>query len=99
MFTEELNTVGPITEEVFEANRTIRNLKDFMRDQHYTEQEILDYSKSVFDRATNKMHWMVKRLKISKENRMYQKTFDHWVFWIKVKRTMRYNLRFSNLMV
>ena len=31
MWAEELNTVGPITEEVFEANRTIKNLKDFMR--------------------------------------------------------------------
>ena len=32
MLSEEQNTVGPITEEVFEANRTIKNLKDFMRD-------------------------------------------------------------------
>jgi antirestriction protein len=42
---------------------------------------------------------MIKRLKIPKENRMFQRCFDHWVFWIKVKRVMKYHLRFSNLMV
>ena len=25
-----------------------------------------------------------------------QRCFDHWVFWLKVKRVMRYHLRFSN---
>lgn len=62
VLAEDQNTTGPITEEVFEANRTIRNLKDFMRDQHYTEEEIVAYTKAVFDRATGQMHWLVKRL-------------------------------------
>jgi len=52
MWAEELNTVGPITEEVFEANRTIKNLLDFMRKEHYTEEEVQAWKKSVFDRAT-----------------------------------------------
>ena len=37
---DELNQTGPVTEEVFEADRTIANLKDFMRKERYTEEEI-----------------------------------------------------------
>lgn len=37
---DELNQTGPVTEEVFEADRTIHNLKDFMRKERYTEEEI-----------------------------------------------------------
>ena len=40
LFAEELNQTGPITEQVFEANRTIHNLKSFMRKENYTEEEI-----------------------------------------------------------
>ena len=48
MLAEELNQVGPITEQVFEANRTIRNLKDFMRKERYTEEEVAARCKEVF---------------------------------------------------
>lgn len=37
---DEVNTVGPITEQVFEANRAIRNLKAFMLGEGYTKDEI-----------------------------------------------------------
>ena len=37
---DELNQTGPVTEEVFEADRTIHNLKEFMRKERYTEEEI-----------------------------------------------------------
>ena len=38
MDAQELNEVGPVTEEVFEANRLIKNLKDFMRSEGYPEE-------------------------------------------------------------
>jgi hypothetical protein len=37
---QELNETGPVTEEVFEANRLIRNLKDFMRTEGFPEPQI-----------------------------------------------------------
>ena len=67
-----------------------------MRDQHYSEEEIIAYKKTVFDGATGQMHWMVKRLQQPKENKVMQRCFDHWVFWLKVKRVMKYHLRFCN---
>jgi bacterioferritin (cytochrome b1) len=63
MLAEDLNQTGPITEEVFEANRTIKNLKDFMREQHYTEEEIANWTKGVFNGVTGQMNWLIKRLK------------------------------------
>lgn len=48
MLAEELNQTGPITEQVFEANRTIRNLKEFMRKERYTEEEIAAKCAEIF---------------------------------------------------
>lgn len=42
------------------------------------------------------MNWLVKRLQLPKSNRVVQRCFDHWVFWLKVRKVMRYHLRFCN---
>jgi hypothetical protein len=39
-FAEELNATGPVTEFVFEAKRTMFNLIEFMRSEHYDEETI-----------------------------------------------------------
>ena len=59
MFAEEQNQTGPVTEEVFEANRSIINLKDFMRNEHFTEEEIAAKCKQVFKAGDNKMVWLI----------------------------------------
>jgi hypothetical protein len=38
MDAQELNETGPVTEEVFEAERLIGNLKDFMRSEGFPEE-------------------------------------------------------------
>ena len=40
ILAQELNETGPVTEEVFEANRLMRNLKDFMRTEGFPEAQI-----------------------------------------------------------
>lgn len=47
VFAEEMNQTGPITEHVFEANRLAHNLKEFMRSENYTEEEIAATDKKV----------------------------------------------------
>ena len=42
------------------------------------------------------MNWLIKRLQQPKSDRVMQRCFDHWVFWLKVKRVMKYHLRFCN---
>lgn len=44
-----LNEIGPVTEQVFEANRAIKNLKDFMASEGFTKEEILEWEKRVND--------------------------------------------------
>lgn len=41
VFCQEMNETGPQTEYVFEAKRLMHNLIEFMRDEHFTEEEIL----------------------------------------------------------
>ena len=93
---QEMNETGPITEQVFEANRTIKNLTDFMRNENFTPEEIAAKLKSVNEENEQQMHWIVKRLKTKREDRQMNRCFDHWVFWIKVKRLFKYHLQKAN---
>mmetsp|Transcript_29216 Transcript_29216/g.44038 ORF Transcript_29216/g.44038 Transcript_29216/m.44038 type:complete len:104 (-) Transcript_29216:753-1064(-) len=86
VFAEELNQTGPITEQVFEANRTIKNLKCFMRKENYTEEEIIAKYKEVCGYNEHLMDKTVKRLKMNNpEGNLLPKAFDNWRMWIKEK--------------
>ena len=45
------------------------------------------------------MEKIVTRLRYPKENRQVCRCFDHWVFWLKVRKSMKYYLRKCNMMV
>lgn len=47
LLIKEMNEVGPVTEQVFEANRAIRNLKEFMSKEGFTKEEIANWYKRV----------------------------------------------------
>ena len=93
---QEVNETGPVTEEVFEANRTITNLKAFMRKENYTEEEIAKKVESVNDQNHYLMNKLVKRLKLSKDEKFMCRCFEHWRMWIGVKRIFKYHLRKCN---
>ena len=97
--TQELNETGPITEQVFEANRCIRNLKNFMRDESFTEEQITAKVNAVAVKSNYLMTHLVARLKVPKENRVMSRCWDQWVMWIKVKRLMKHHLNFANAQV
>jgi hypothetical protein len=44
---QDVNETGPVTEDTFEANRTIKNLKDFMRSEGYPEEHIKEFYREV----------------------------------------------------
>lgn len=98
MLAQELNATGPVTEEVFEANRLIRNLKDFMRTEAYPEEQIKRIVDEVNVKELQKIVWGVSRWKIaSKPNsRLMIKVFDHWRLMIRFRKLMRHWLTFSN---
>ena len=96
---QNLNEIGPVTEQVFEANRAIRNLKDFMSSENYEPEEIDSIYKDVCDTNDYQMHKIVKRLKINRDDRMMCRCFDHLAFLVKMKKLMAYHLRICNASV
>ena len=72
------------------------NLKSFMREENYTNEEIEAKFEEVKECNHNMMDKIIKRLKLNSEDSILPKVFDHWTKWIKVKRLMKYHLRFCN---
>ena len=64
MDAQELNETGPVTEQVFEANRLIKNLKDFMRTEGYPEEQIKKIIEEVQFKEEHKIHYVVQRWKM-----------------------------------
>ena len=102
MDAQVLNEVGPVTEEVFEANRLIKNLKDFMRTEGYPEAQIKRIMDEVNEKELRKLSWCVTRWSYSADskhkvdNRLTIKAFDHLKMAIKFRKLMRHWLNFSN---
>ncbi len=94
-----MNEVGPVTEEVFEARRTIHNLTEFMRSQRYPEEEIVALKNRIADDTRNLMMKVVLRLKTPPEDRAKIYGLEHWKAWIKVKKLFKYYMILSNCRV
>ena len=69
VFEKDLNEVGPVQEHVFEADRTIYNLKEFMKKESYGQERIVKQVEAVSDHNEYLMMKIVKRLKIPRKNR------------------------------
>ena len=96
VFAEEMNQTGPITEQVFEATRLGHNLKEFMRSENFTEEEIAakdakvkEYNKYLMDKA-------LRRFKISKADKKIVGALEHWKKWIATKRLFNYYVKEGN---
>jgi len=92
-----MNESGPVTEQVFEAQRAIYNLKDFMRNENYFPERIARCVESASDHNDYLLKKIVKRLKIPRQNRQAMiKVFEHWKMWIKIKRLFKYHMIKAN---
>lgn len=94
-----MNEVGPVTEEVFEARRTIHNLTEFMRNQRYPEEEIIALKNRIADDTRNLMMKVILRMKTPPEDRAKVFGLEHWKAWIKIKKLFKYYMIFSNCRV
>ena len=68
-FCQDMNEVGPITEFVFEAKRTHHNLKEFMKMEHFTPEEIQKESDNAHNTNMRLIKMLVNRLKIPRQDR------------------------------
>ena len=69
LFAKEMNEVGPVTEHVFEAQRTIHNLKQFMAKESYGQERIVKEVEAASEHNEYLMMKVVKRLKIPRRER------------------------------
>lgn len=66
VFCQEMNETGPQTEYVFEAKRLMHNLIEFMRDEHFTEEEILRMRRAAVEYNEHLMQKTILRFKAGK---------------------------------
>lgn len=67
-----------------------------MESEKFTKEEIAEWMERVNATNEHQMMKLCKRLKIPKGDRIMTRAFDHWVFWIKIKRLFKYHMRSSN---
>ena len=96
VFCQEMNEVGPQTEHVFEATRLMHNLVEFMRDEHYTEEEIAAMQKRARDHNLHLMHKTILRLRAGKAKKAAIMLLEHWKMMIAVKKMFKYYIEFGN---
>ena len=99
VFCQEMNEVGPQTEYVFEAKRLMHNLIEFMRDEHYTEEEIAGMKKRAADYNLHLMHKTILRFKAGKAKKEAIMLLEHWKMMIAVKKMFKYYIEFGNAAV
>lgn len=98
MDAQEMNETGPVTEQVFEGNRLIKNLRGFMKTEGYPEEQIKRIVEEVKEKETHKIRQCIARWQIfnNPEKRLQIKAFDHFATAIKMRKILRYWLNFSN---
>lgn len=93
-----MNETGPVTAEVLEARRMLKNLEQFMRDEGYTEDEIKNIVDKVKQSGNQRMLWALKRLQMDPEKRSQFYCYEKWKQWVRMRKLMKYQLRFCNNM-
>lgn len=94
-----MNETGPVTAQIHNANRYMKNLISFMEDEGFTQDQIDAIKDKVMKESDQKMLKMIKRWQLPKENRVMIKCFDHWVLWLKMRKLMKYHLRATHNML
>lgn len=83
---------GPVRAEHWEAEREIANLKEFMRSEHFTEDEI---EKQFNDLSTQNDHLMQKYLLRMKhfsddDNKLLPIVWNRWREFVGIRKLIKY---------
>lgn len=78
------------------AEREIENLKDFMRDQHYTELEINKFFNDVDQTNHNRMlkHMIRMKYKLDPNKRLLPIVMDRWKGFVAIRKNVKHQFRF-----
>ena len=87
-----------MTEQVFESNRLIKNLREFMKSEGYPPEQIKRIVEDVHEKEIYKMNKGFKRMQVylDPKKRLLIKIFDHFRMAVKIRKILRYWVNFSN---
>jgi hypothetical protein len=88
----DLHETGPVRAQEWSANKEIDNLKDFMRKEHYTENEIEQFHDTVCNTNENLMKKYLIRLKIGQDEKrnIIPAVWNRWREFVGIRKLVRY---------
>jgi len=89
---KDLYETGPVRAQYWTANKEIDNLKDFMRKEHYTEDQIDKFYDDVCDTTEHLMKKYLIRIKIRQDekNKTLPLIWNRWREYVGVRKLVRY---------
>jgi hypothetical protein len=92
----DLYHTGPVRAEYWLAMRDIENMKQFMRDQHYTEDEIEKFYDTVSRQNDYLMKKYMTRFKYINDpkKRLLVFVVDRWKGWVAIRKNVKHQFRY-----
>lgn len=83
---------GPVRAEYWTNMKTIDNLKDFMREEHYTESEIKIKCKDWFGKNEYLMNKYLARMRMRQDpnKKVVPKVWNRWKQYVGMRKLVKY---------
>jgi hypothetical protein len=93
---EDLHYTGPVRAQHWLAEKEIENIKDFMKDQHYTNLEVNKFYNDVCNTTENlmKKHMIRMKYKLDPTKRLLPIVMDRWKGFVQVRKNVKYQFKF-----
>lgn len=77
---DDMADTGPVRAQYWEAKKEIENLKDFMREERFTEQEIKLRCREWFGKNDNLMQKYIARFRLRQDpkKKLMPKVWNNW---------------------
>lgn len=93
---QEMHETGPVRAQHWLAEKDIENMKQFMRDQHYTELEINKFYNDVcgYNDYLMKKHMIRMKYKLDPNKRLLPIVMDRWRGFVQIRKSVKHQFRF-----
>lgn len=91
-----MHYTGPVRAQKWLADREIENLKQFMRDQHYTELEVNKYVSDVCKQNEYLMNKYMTRFRYMRDpnKKLLPQVMDRWKGFVAIRKNVKHQFRF-----
>ena len=90
----ELGDSGPMRAEYWSHMKTIENLKDFMREEHYTEAEIKIKCRDWFSKNEMLLNKYIARMRMRQRGKaLIPKVWNRWRQYVGMRKLIKYQCK------